>query len=379
MSRDYSSIPPPPMEKFERAEKFRYDTTIKEPRYLENPTFFSSFFFFFVTPPPPPLPSFPSYSRRWQREDTIVCWTPQPVGKGGMRDCYLVWEADENLGRPTQMIGKVFQQDVKATLEDYMNEAITQCVADTFAQAYNKQGVEHKVSFLACYVVIMSKRGPNGEKTVFTMEPMLRGIYEKHNNNVGQTFTDNPTADAFSHFTYGHSGNKLLVCDLQGVGGMYTDPQIHSLSSGDEFGLGNLGAEGIRKWVASHKCGPLCTAMDLQPFSHTPSPARRGAAPKAPPPRSGGPVPPPQLGPQIPINHNQMVQEMANTFRRASSHHHIQRQPTVPAGQQHQAERVSSERDIDKAIKESLMLEQRRNLLEQELLKKVMTLSLQET
>eukprot|EP01059_Diplonema_ambulator_P017601 TRINITY_DN29615_c0_g1_i1.p1 TRINITY_DN29615_c0_g1~~TRINITY_DN29615_c0_g1_i1.p1 ORF type:complete len:359 (+),score=60.77 TRINITY_DN29615_c0_g1_i1:117-1193(+) len=357
MSRDYSHIPPPPLDRFEKAEKYRYDTTIKDPH------------------------------KRWQREETMVCWTSQPVGKGGMRDCYLVWEV-EGPNRPTQMIGKVFQPDVKCTLEDYMNEAITQCVADTFAQAYNRQGVEHKVSFLACYVVIMAKRGPNGEKTVFTMEPMLRGIYEKHNNNVGQTFTDNPTAEAFSHFTYVYSGHRLLVCDLQGVGGMYTDPQIHSVGGGDEFGLGNLGADGVRKWIQTHRCGPLCTAMELQPFAHAASPAKRGAAPRAPPPRTGGTIPPPSIPPpampprrqpqQPTIDHNQMVQEMQHTFRRASLHHQILPQ----GGRMVVAQRTQSELDIDRAIKESIALEQRRSQLEQqheqEILQRVLSLSLQE-
>lgn len=30
-----------------------------------------------------------------------------------------------------------------------------------------------------------------------------------------------------SHFTYCHSGGKLLICDIQGVADKYTDPQIH--------------------------------------------------------------------------------------------------------------------------------------------------------
>ena len=38
----------------------------------------------------------------------------------------------------------------------------------------------------------------------------------------------------------------------QGVGDFYTDPQIHTWD-GDGFGMGNLGAEGIERYLAS--CG----------------------------------------------------------------------------------------------------------------------------
>ncbi len=33
-------------------------------------------------------------------------------------------------------------------------------------------------------------------------------------------------AHAFSHFTYAASGEQLLVCDLQGVDNLLTDPQV---------------------------------------------------------------------------------------------------------------------------------------------------------
>lgn len=47
---------------------------------------------------------------------------------------------------------------------------------------------------------------------------------------------------AFSHFTFERSGHQLIVVDIQGVGDLYTDPQIHT-SLGTDFGDGNLGNE----------------------------------------------------------------------------------------------------------------------------------------
>ena len=36
------------------------------------------------------------------------------------------------------------------------------------------------------------------------------------------------TPQAFSHFTFEKSGHELIVVDIQGVGDLYTDPQIHT-------------------------------------------------------------------------------------------------------------------------------------------------------
>lgn len=58
----------------------------------------------------------------------------------------------------------------------------------------------------------------------------------------GRVFTDifYGSFQAFSHFTFERSGHQLIVVDIQGVGDLYTDPQIHT-ESGKDFGDGNLG------------------------------------------------------------------------------------------------------------------------------------------
>lgn len=50
-------------------------------------------------------------------------------------------------------------------------------------------------------------------------------------------------SQAFSHFTFERSGHQLIVVDIQGVGDLYTDPQIHT-EKGTDFGDGNLGRRG---------------------------------------------------------------------------------------------------------------------------------------
>jgi elongation factor 2 kinase len=60
------------------------------------------------------------------------------------------------------------------------------------------------------------------------------------------------TPHAFSHFTFDESGGREIVVDVQGVGDLFTDPQIHTID-GDGYGRGNMGVRGIALFFASHR------------------------------------------------------------------------------------------------------------------------------
>lgn len=117
------------------------------------------------------------------------------------------------------------------------------------------------------YVVEMTDR-PG--KPLFHLEHYIEGKYIKYNSNSGFVRDDNirltPQVgdiallvllihvqlimiqqssafcihQAFSHFSFERSGHQLIVVDIQGVGDLYTDPQIHT-EKGTDFGDGNLG------------------------------------------------------------------------------------------------------------------------------------------
>jgi hypothetical protein len=43
---------------------------------------------------------------------------------------------------------------------------------------------------------------------------------------------------------------------------MWTDPQIHSID-GEGYGKGNMGREGIEKFLNAHKCNAICKFLNL--------------------------------------------------------------------------------------------------------------------
>lgn len=95
------------------------------------------------------------------------------------------------------------------------------------------------------------------------VEKYIEGPYRKHNNNYGYVSQEERnTPQAFSHFTYEASQHTLLICDIQGVGDLYTDPQVHTMDQ-RRLGKGDLGKRGIDKFLETHRCNPICRYLKL--------------------------------------------------------------------------------------------------------------------
>lgn len=88
------------------------------------------------------------------------------------------------------------------------------------------------------------------------------------------------TPQAFSHYTYEASGRQILICDIQGVGDRYTDPQIHS-HDGVGFGKGNMGERGVDRFLASHRCNAICRYLKLPNVGPSSSHDEEGTMPSA--------------------------------------------------------------------------------------------------
>lgn len=106
------------------------------------------------------------------------------------------------------------------------------------------------------------------------VEPFIAN-YQKFNSNTGwqdSGFAWGEAMQALSHFSYGATGGKMVLCDLQGGvyedGVVLTDPVI--LSRDRSYGVTDLGEEGISTFFSRHKCNSFCRSHWHLPRNTTP-------------------------------------------------------------------------------------------------------------
>ena len=100
------------------------------------------------------------------------------------------------------------------------------------------------------------------------MESYIEGHFSKYNGNAGYVDRASPrlraTPQAFSHFTFCRTGGEKIVVDVQGVGDLLTDPQLHTRAGNS--GPGDGGPRGFGLFFATHKCNRICRRMNLRNF-----------------------------------------------------------------------------------------------------------------
>jgi Alpha-kinase family len=177
-------------------------------------------------------------------------------------------------------------------------------LADSFNNAVARTPALHPVDpsiqlphicFLDCDVYRYT--ADDGVECGLLVEEFLQGKFIKYSSNNG--FVRNPKGSptiqipsgevyledflqAFSHWVYFSSQQKILICDLQGkldmegVRPMFvlTDPCICSKREKGEdrlFGLSDMGIWGIRQFRRSHICNGVCKGLGLPAFGSRPA------------------------------------------------------------------------------------------------------------
>lgn len=202
-------------------------------------------------------------------EYTEFRFSKNPFESGGERYVYFM-EINKD---PLRYVAKKFwPQKIPTTkfneLQKFYEDVLERhAVVHQLASEFNQlmKGAPFLIQVLPVRLFVYS------HEEFFTCEELREGEFKSFNRNF---VTDEKPeesvqfANAFSHFTYKHSGNQLLVLDIQGWITeresqkimLITDPTIlHVDQTQAKYCITDTGKKGMDEWISSHRCSHFCS------------------------------------------------------------------------------------------------------------------------
>ena len=216
-----------------------------------------------------------------QRDARLVRVKRQPFSEGAMRIAYLCEDVSDVqagqfdgavrlVAKESKFMGvhkRTGQQENRRSF--YVGDVMAQMVAAELVERFNQLNPPKLVAMLAPMLYEFPERDDH-ERRYMAAELSLTGLGEefaRYTNNESEQNDHFRTMMALSHWSFDHTHGRLMLCDLQGVRYVLTDPQIHSnLSSNSHhlFGQGDLGESGMDSFFEQHVCNELCHKFRLQ-------------------------------------------------------------------------------------------------------------------
>ncbi|XP_047143201.1 eukaryotic elongation factor 2 kinase isoform X1 [Hydra vulgaris] len=209
--------------------------------------------------------------KKWIQDIIFVKMETEPFAKGAMRKCFRMKKLPTTVhtndwAYANNIVAKIHMNET-IMAKQYFDDVKLQMDAKLWAEEYNRRDPPKKIDIMqqACCKFIHREGQP-----MYHIENFIEGNYVKYNSNTGFVLHEEDThvratPQAFSHFTFERSGHQLIIVDIQGVGDLYTDPQIHT-ANGDDYGDANLGTKGMALFFGTHQCTELCEKLNLKKF-----------------------------------------------------------------------------------------------------------------
>jgi elongation factor 2 kinase len=224
---------------------------------------------------------------KWSTDETIVKMELDSFTNGAMRFCYRMKKRSppprsasnhrfHNYGwtRASNFVAKAYHKDGQIDTSDdakdaVRNDILLQYEAAYHAEKFNEQNPPKKIVFIRAYAIEFPNRTGS---PWFAVERFIAGTdsygcgFTKHNTNAGFVDQDlhRVTPQVFSAHSFYKSEGERLVADIQGVGDLYTDPQV--LSSDYRFGEGDLGPRGMALFFLTFQHTTLADSLGIPVF-----------------------------------------------------------------------------------------------------------------